>query len=245
MPDLPIVGSNGKLHSFAPLVVLAVTTYPEDSDKQEELIASRFISSLLPLKNSAKLIHQAVAEIPWLVPALHRGPRPVELLRTAGRDGALSWAAGELLLTMLTAAVCHPELDISLTKAVYGLSRFTNGKPTYGGGKAKSAQRTLWKAWRRFRRVAHFCAVQQLWTQNNPERHDFGLWSVSNFEEYLSVAEAIRREAVTRRFLSEETTWRVPQLLRLRSIELDLGEGFKPEFLKILHSYRPEYSKGE
>lgn len=234
MPDLPILNKAGKLHVFAPLLVSAITIYPEDPEKQEELIASRYIGLLLKAPDSRKLIAKAVREFPWIVPALHRSPTPAGLFEAAGRDHALSWAAGEIMLTLLTAAVHYPELRISVTKAIDGLSRFFQGRPTYGGGKAKASKRTLWASWRRFRSVAHLHAVQQLWIHDNYDSPvEFDEWLNANLEEYLGVSEVIRREAVLRRMVPENEAWCVPPGLKLRQYEVDLGD-FSPELLSVL-----------
>ena len=177
-----------------------------------------------------------------MVPALHRAGTPSQVIEGAARDHAVSWAAGELLLVMLTAAIHHPEVRISLTKAVYGLSRFFEGKPTYGGDQAKAKERTLWKAWERFRSVAHFHAVRQLWTHDNhPNPETFATWTGENFEEYLAVAEEIRREAALRRLTDRVDTWCVPRALQLRRMQLELT-ALDSELLQILLQYKPEHS---
>jgi len=244
MPDLPILDDAGKLHVFAPLLVKAISIYPEDRGKQEELIASNYIGLLLKSSDSQRLISEAARDIPWLVPALYRSPTPADLYETAGRDGALSWAAGEIILTLLTAAIHYPDLRINITKAIDGLSRYYSGTPTYTGGEAKASKRTLWGSWRRFRTVAHLSAVQQLWIHDHYDSPlEFEHWSMAmdNLEEYLTISEGIRREAVLRRFVPEEITWRVPPGFKFGQYELDLGD-FSPELLAILRAYRPEHS---
>src|SRR4051812_29188968 len=112
MPVLPIVDSDGKLLPAALEIVLAITTYPADPKKQEEFLASALVDSLLRLENSAPALAELAATLPWLIPALYRSPTPEEVIEAAVQADASAWAAGEILLTMLTAAKHHPGLNV-------------------------------------------------------------------------------------------------------------------------------------
>lgn len=154
-----------------------------------------------------------------------------------------SWAAGELLITLLTAAIHHPEVEITITKAIDAVFRLHHGALTHGGGKAKATPRTLWNAWKRFRPVVHFHAVRRLYMLDYPER-DFSDWFTSAVEEYLAAAEVVREQAVMRRFLPASGLWTVPKSLKLPKMEVELAP-LTPELLDIIRSYKPEHSRDD
>jgi hypothetical protein len=236
VPELPITGSDGRLHDFADMVLLAVMTYPEDEHKQRQLVASTLVAGLLKTEKPDKAVVKAVTSLPWLVEALWSAPRHEDVVTRFGKDLGLSWPAGELMLTLLGAAIHHPETDITITKAVDAVFRYYHGALTHSGGRARVTTRTIWNAWERFRSVAHFHAARRLYETTGGDS-----WK-ANLPEYLAASEEVRREAVTRRFLPSEGLWTSPSSLRLPRVDVEFG-ALKPEMLAIIRSYKPAHSR--
>jgi hypothetical protein len=234
MPVLPIVDSDGKLLPAAQEIVLAVTTYPTDPKKQEEFLASALVDGLLRLENSAPALAELAATLPWLIPALYRSPTPDEVIEAAVQADASAWAAGEILLTMLTAAKHHPRLNVGPKMAVEVISGYQEE-----AGLVAASESTLWNSWRRFKTVAHFHAVRQLWMLNYepPTPEPFITWRMGNLTGYLAWSEHIRNDAVSRRFLPFEDTWRTPDSLQLPPVEIELGP-LLPELFEAFKNYR-------
>lgn len=137
-------------------------------------------------------------------------------------------------MTMLGAAIHHPEIPMSRAKAMTVLAKFHRDWP---------AERTREGVWSRFRSVAHFYAVRQLWDidYEDPEGKAWERWITENFEHYLATAESIRTAAVTRRFLPYEGVWRTPAALALPPVQIQPG-ALVPELLELFGSYLPPYS---
>lgn len=221
--------------------VLAVTIYPTEVQKRDQLLIATACKALtLGSKPRIEI------EADWLKVLLDAPPLD-KIMGDAGAYAGSSWMAGELILFMISAALHHPELDITLTKGVWVLPKVLGGGETWDGGVFSAAPRTVWKAWSRFKSVAHLHAVRQIWLQDRnrqagPDMEGFSKLQMDKVLEYLAFSEAIRRQAVERRIIRHEDTWRSPESLVLPSVTLEIPPLPQPA-LDELAKYRPEYSK--
>lgn len=238
MPELPILDANGKLNEFARDILWAVMCYPQDGDRQEELLAAFILEKYQDHPASPEILAELAGSIPWLAAALYRSSTPSGVLAAAKKATGSAWAVGEILTTMLAVSIHHPEIPIGPSMAIDVIYEF------HRDGSGRIGYRTLWDVWTKFRAVAHFYAVRRLWdlTFEDPEGLHWQDWTAADFDEYLAVAENIRQMAVTRRFLSHEETWRVPAALGLSPARIEPGP-LMPEMLALFQSYRPKHSK--
>ena len=174
-------------------------------------------------------------------------PALEELLRRASRQAGSSWQAAEMLMMMLSATIHHPEQQINPTKAVYAVSEIFKGEKTWGGQLATVAQRTVWKAWSRFKVVAHLHAIRQIWLHEQEQAGSLDLRGLADFMaedplRFLADAESIRRAAVERRILSYEDAWRAPDDIDLPSSPIQIPP-LPTTALEVLSRYVPEFSK--
>jgi hypothetical protein len=237
MPVLPIGNAPSDLWIW--LVLYAFTAYPEDEEKRDEVIATQFAETLMKRPETRPMLDGFAAENPWFLPALHRADKPDKVLKMAADELVSGWACGEMLVLMLSAAVHHPDLDVTPTKTVWAMSKFHSGGKSQTGATVSASTRYIWKAWGKFKTMAHFHAVRPAWKDHFG---DLGYLKPEAIREYLAVAESIRRQAVTRRFLSQEETWRVPESLPLPRIRYNPG-GLTPEMLDLFRRYKPEHSR--
>lgn len=239
MPELPLIDSDGKLLPYAPFVLLAYTTYPYDELKFEELLASGLVQHVLSEEDASEDDRNAAlldltAGNPWIIPALHRGPAPKEILEAAMQSDASAWAAGEILLTMLCVSSFHPEIPLTVKMTVECISEFQRET-----GQVAASESTLWNSWGRFKSVAHFHAVRQGWMAADdvpPEPEYFVAWRMVEFDTYLACAEHYRKLAVSKRLVKFKEFWRVPDNLQLPPAAIELGP-LLPELLEIFLRY--------
>lgn len=243
MPELPVLDASGKLSPVAHVILMAVMAYPENEQKQEEILASAVTGALQRVPESPAVTADLVQRFSWFLPAVHRAPSPGGVKRAALKASGSAWIAADALVLMLGGAIHHPDLDVHLTKALYAISVYHQGNVTRQGGKLRLGNRTLWTAWTTFRSVAHLHAVKRLWAEDHPDdSKSFPQWFASNLEEFLAAAEDLRRQAVTRRFLTNGETWSVPPTLPLPPVTVAPAP-LDPEMLAILRDYRPEHSR--
>jgi hypothetical protein len=237
MPELPIVDSEGKLLSFAPILLQAYAVYPDGGDEFEELLASGIVSEVLleesPSEDPIPLLLKIVTKNPWIIPALHRGPTPEKILKDALQADIAAWGAGEILLTMLSVSKLYPDLGVHLRMTIEVISEFQKKS------KRATSESTLWNSWMRFKSVAHFHAVRQGWMAapdlpQDPEY--FAAWKLGDFANYLACAENYRKLAISGRFLKYKDAWRTPASLVLPAPDIGLGEP-TPELLEIFLRY--------
>jgi hypothetical protein len=105
MPELPILDDEGKLRATALDIIVAIMTYPEDEERQEELRAAYLVERIPDVPEADQLLAKLSAEVPWLAAALRRSGAPRRVIASAKKTAASAWAVGETLLTMLGAAI--------------------------------------------------------------------------------------------------------------------------------------------
>jgi hypothetical protein len=237
MPVLPI--ENAPSDAMAWVVVYAHTAYPKDEPKRDELLATYLTELLTKMPETRPTLDKFAADNPWFLPALHRAAKPDKVLKVAADELVSGWACGEVLTLMLSAAVHHPDLDVTPTKTIWAMSKFHSGGKSQTGATVSASIRYIWKAWGKFQAAAHFHAVRRVWKAHFG---DLGYLKLEAFREYLAVAESIRRQAVSRRFLSQDKTWRVPESFSLPEIRYTPGE-LTPEMLDLFRSFKPEHSR--
>jgi hypothetical protein len=238
LPELPILNESGTLYMIAGDILAAIMVYPEDQEKQEEYLAAVLVEKCQDVGKDADSLITLAGITPWLLPALSRPRTAGGAIAAAKKATGSAWAAGEILLTMLAVSIHHPEINIRVSMTIDVLEEFQRGGP------AGIGNRTLWDTWSRFRSVSHFYAVRRLWdlSVEDPEGMHWEEWITGDFDEYLAVAEDLRKMAVTRRFLSHEETWRVPDSLSLPPSQIEPG-ALLPELLTLFQEYRPKHSK--
>ena len=235
MPELPILDASGKLHEIAGDILVAIMVYPEDQEKQQEYLSAVLVEKY---QDDPGALSALAGNIPWLVPALSRSRTAGGVIAAAKKATSSAWAAGEILVAMLTVSIHHPEIAVGVSMTIDVLEEF------HREGPAKIGHRTLWDAWKKFRSVAHFYAVRRLWdlSYKDPEGEHWEAWLAEGFDEYLAVAEDIRKRAIKRRFLSHREAWRVPSSLSLPPSRIEPGD-MLPELLSLFQRYRPKHSK--
>lgn len=238
------MSEDGSLSDVALFALVATRTYPTEQAKRDLFFAASMVRVLLRIKTELK---DENVEIPRDCLNLILNAPPIDkIVANAHAYAANSWIAGEMILFMINAAIHHPELDVTLTKAVWIIPRLFEGKETWQGRPFSISQRTVWGAWSRFKSVAHFHAVEQIWRQDKnretgPDDEGFLKLQTERLLEYLALSEVIRRAAVDRRIISHNDTWWSPESLHLPSINLGLPP--LPETaLRELAAYRPEFS---
>jgi hypothetical protein len=234
MRELPILDADGKLSATALDIVIAIMTYPEDEERQEELRGAYLVERIPDVPEADQLLAKLTAEVPWLAAALRRSGTPRGVIASVKKTTASAWAVGETLLTMLAAAIHHPEIPMSRARAMTVLAKFHRDWP---------AERTREGVWSRFRSVAHFYAVRRLWDLEfeDPEGRIWERWLTEHLEQFLATAESIRTAAVMRRFLPYQGVWRVPAALALPSVQIEPG-ALIPELLELFLDYLPPHS---
>jgi hypothetical protein len=262
---LELLEPDGSLSFFASTNLLAATMYPDQKEKREELLVTTAVQLIIKATEEQKRLAAKKGKrkkkgaedksvvtsslpipVDWLS-VLLRSPSAEKVLTDASTYAGYSWAAGELILFMISAAIHHPALDVTLTKAVWALSRIFAGEETYGGGSVSVSQRTVWKAWSRFKSVAHFHAIRQIWLQDKnrrtgPDIEGFVDLHNDRMLEYISLAEAVRKAAVERRILRHDETWWPPERLELPPARVQVPP-LPPTALEELAKYAPEHSR--
>jgi hypothetical protein len=238
VPELPILDASGGLSEVAQDIVLAIMAYPEDEDRQEELLASLIVEKYQDHPRCPEILAGLTAAFPWFAAALYRSSTPAGVLSAARKATGSAWAAGEILVSMLAVSIHHPEINVGLSMTIDVLEEFNREGP------ARIGNRTLWDAWSRFRSVSHFYAVRRLWdvSYEDPEGVHWDDWTTADFDEYLATAEDLRKVAITRRFLFYDETWRVPDSFALPPAQIQPGP-LLPELLDLFRRYRPKHSK--
>jgi hypothetical protein len=227
------------------MALTAVTMYPDKEEKREQLLIA-ITAKVLVMGAQAQSKPQVEIDTRWL-DLLLKSPPVDKIVSDAASYAAHSWIAGEVILFMINAAIHHPELNVTLTKAVWALPRLLGGEETWNGGAVSVGQRTVWKAWSRFKSVAHLHAVRQIWLQDRtreigPDIEGFVNLHNDKILEYLSISEAIRKAAVERRILRHDDTWRPPEGLELPPARIEIPK-LPQSAIEELGRYRPEYSK--
>jgi hypothetical protein len=235
VPELPILDARGNLLEIALDIIVAFMAFPEDQERREEYLAVVIVETC---GDNPEALRAAADAVPWLVPALSRQRTAGGVVSAAKRATGSAWAAGEILVTMLAVSLHHPEIDVGVSMTIDVIDQFQRGGP------ASIGNRTLWDVWSKFRSVSHFYAVRRLWDISvaDPEGLNWEGWISDAFDEYLVLAEGIRKMAVTRRFLSHEETWRVPDSMSLPPAHIEPG-ALRPEMLSLFQSYSPKHSK--
>jgi len=260
MPVLELLEPDGSLSMFAPTHLLAVTMYPDQEEKREELLVSTAVQLLVKLAEEVKKQKKIKGtkdqkerarpsvSVPadWLA-VLLRSPSAEKVIGDAAAYASYSWVAGELIMFMISAAIHHPAMDVTMTKAVWAFPSLFAGRATYGGGSVSLSHRTVWKAWSRLKSVAHLHAIRQIWLQDKKSKADLdleGFVTLHNDKllEYLASSEAIRRAAVERKILKHEETWWPPEGLKLPLTKVQVPP-LPPTALEELAKYVPEHSR--
>jgi hypothetical protein len=237
MPVLPIEDAPSDTYMAA--VVYAFATYPKNEAKRDEVIATFFAGVLTRRPEYRPLLEDFNAKNPWFFPAVHRAGTPEKVMKATAEEHVSGWTCGDLLLLMLSAAAHHPELDATTTKALWVMSELYRGAKSRTGATVSTSRRYIWKAWGKFKTVAHFHAVRPAWMDHFG---DYEFIKPEAIREYLAVAESIRQQAVARRFLSHEKTWRVPESLELPHITYHTAP-LESETIDLFRRYRPEHSR--
>lgn len=180
MPVLPIEDAPSDAHRA--VIVYAFTTYPKDEAKRDEVIATYFADVLMKRPEYRPVLDAFASDNPWFTPALHRAGTPEDVLKETAREHSSGWACGELLVLMLSAAAHHPELDVTPTKALWVVSELYRGAKSQTGATVSASTRYIWKAWGKFKTVAHFYAVRSAWMDHFG---DYGFLHPEAIREYL------------------------------------------------------------
>ncbi len=236
MPELPILGSDGKLAPVAPVLTLAVMNYPTDERARLEFAASYLVGIL---KNPENL---DLSSLGFLVPYLRTAPTPNELEKDVQKAVRNSGVASKTLRILLSAAEHHPHVKMNVEKALYVIEKLVTGAP---------GERTRDTMWKKFRPVAHLdLAVSSLANAHgvprdiaqDPAQFDpFGLVS-KHFEEFLAYAEAIRCSVEKHRLIKSAELWRVPASLEFPALTVLFPPLTEP-MLAVLATYSSKHSK--
>lgn len=243
MPALDILDEDGKLSAiFAGPQVLAVSFYPDDEAKREEMLAV-FAAELMLVAPEADRKLELLAPF---IPALVRALPPPQIWHQASRHGGNSWMAGEILLFLLSSTIHHPELQVTPTKAIHSLAGLMRGAPTFGGDPVSVGIRRFWQSWSRFKSVAHFHAVRQILWQHATDAavalQKMADLTAERLVEYLALARALSAEAFKYGILVPSETWTIPDSLELPPAQI--GSPPLPEVaLAALAAYQPEHSR--
>lgn len=243
MPPIELLEPDGSLSLLAPIHLHAVTFYPDNESKRNELLVSTAVRLKIELEDEEEHLDVPIS---WLE-VLLTSPPAEKILQDAARYAKNSWIAGEILLFMVNAAVHHPDLDVNLTKAVWVFPRLCRKHKERGGGAVSISEKTIWNAWARFKSVAHFHAFRQNWLQNTanesrPTAEDFVSLHSGRLLDYLGMTEGIRRAAVERKIVKHEETWFPPEGLTLPSSLLDIPP-LPDSALEELDKFSMEHSK--
>ena len=240
-----LLSEDGSLSWFAPMVLTAVTAYPDKEEKREQLLIA-IAAQAMAMSAQAESKPRVEIAVDWLDIIL-KSPSVDKIISDAAAYAANSWIAGEVILFMINAAVHHPELNVTLTKAVWALPRLLGGEETWDGGKLSFGQRTTWKAWSRFKSVAHLHAVRQIWLQDRtreagPDMEGFVTLHNDKILELLAMSETIRKAAVERRIIRHDDTWRPPDGLELPEVSIEIPR-LPQSAIEELSKYSPEFSR--
>ncbi|HEX4495295.1 MAG TPA: hypothetical protein VIE43_06470 [Thermoanaerobaculia bacterium] len=239
MPVLPI--EDAPNDGFMAAVVYALATYPKPSDeaKRDEVIATFFGRVFTQRPEYRPVLEDFTAKNPWFFPAALRAGTPEEVMKETAVEHVSGWACGELLLLMLSAAAHHPDLEVTTTKALWVMSELYRGAKSRTGTTVSASPRYFWKAWGKFKTVAHFHAVRPVWMDHFG---DYSILTPEVIREYLAIAESIRHQAVARRFLPYAKTWSVPKSLELPDITYH-PDPLEPKEIDLFRRYKPEHSR--
>lgn len=231
MPELPIVDNEGKLLPMAPVLLMAIMLYPDDEKARDHFAASSIVRLV---SNPDMEIRADPSKWGPLIPILHSAPSADEIARKAQRTAENSWIATTALGIMLSAGEHHPDQKIDISRALWALAQVNPDVPS---------SRTRWRAWRRFRSVAHLdLAIGSLLGRyGQVEGPEFLKLLFHHFGQYLGLSEAVRRTAVARRFLAFDDSWRVPPQLELRQFTVSFPP-LSEALLAALAAYLPEHS---
>ena len=249
MPKIDLlVGEDGSLSGFASMYLHALSCYPEAKDEDKRARFMIALAAQISVKSAIAMGEDTlVLPTSWLDVLLDSPPTD-KIFSAAATAAGNSWIAGEVILFMVDAAIHHPELEVTPTKALWALQRILKGEETFGGGTVSVGERTVWAAWSRFKSVAHFHAVRQIWLQdktreNRGDPKEFVGMQHERVLEYLALAEVIRKEATQRNLIRHSETWWPPDSLDLPPAEINFPPLPQPA-LEVLAQYRPEYAKG-
>jgi len=234
MPDLPILGSDGELAPIAPVLTLAVMTYPDDPIARAEFSSSVLVG-LIENPESKDL-----SSLGFLAPVLRTAPAPTVLAGDVQRAAKSSWVATTVLSLMLSAAHHHPRVKRHAKHFFYVIDALVVGAPT---------DKTFQEAWKKLRAVAHLdLAVSVLAnahgvpaaTAKDIEAFNVLAFVSKHFREYLTYAESIRRSVEKHRLVAPRELWRVPPVLELPEVEFPYPP-LPESVLAVLASYRPDH----
>ncbi len=239
MPELPILDSEGKLSSVAPIIVTAIMAHPDDEKARAEFAANNLVHLLTVIAGEGTI---PVTSLGFLVPVLSAAPSAGAVLQRTMLAVANSWVATTTLALMLSAAENHPDQKIDASRAFWIIESTSPGAPT---------NRTKQKLWQQFRPVAHLdLAIGPLLLAHgitppapgDPPPLNFTQFLFANFVEFLGLAESIRRSAVAHRFIAHEELWWAPPSLSLPTFSVSLPP-LTDEQLAALATYKPPHAR--
>lgn len=249
LPVLHVTNEDGNLTELAAAIVQAVITYPGPEDpRQLQMLASVGAELLISHPDAFEEDSRPLVALE-LIPHVYAAPEP-GILRQRGRTYAQNaWVAGELLLFLLSAAIHHPERNVTVTKALSVLRAVFKGQETWGGKRINLSARGAWEAWSRFKSVSPFYALQQIRLEqlkaegvdSKRLEEQIAQLFTEDLLSSLAAVEALRRAAVERKILDFDGTWRVADNTRLPPAEIGVPP-LPRASLDALDAYVPEHS---
>ena len=223
MPELPILGEDGRLFPLAPITILGFATYPKDKKARAQLIADL----LVRLEKSSAGDFSGLA---FLVPTLQRSPGTDEVMRRAGKAREAAHFASSVLQVMLSASESHPDLEMNASIAAWGLGKVAHA----------ASDRTHWRHWGAYKSVAHIWLAIETMRERYPDMPAVTL-IFEHLQDVLDLSESIRRYAEKIRIFKRGTAWKVPEAVSTSVVPIPTGI-LTDNFLASLATYKPTNS---
>ncbi len=227
MKELPIVDDEGCLLPMAPILLVALSVYPKDPKSRLELATDLIVR----LHGGSK---GDLSNLVFLLPIIHQAPATDEILRRAVKAQEGAQFASSALQIMLCASEFHPDLEMNLSIAAWGL-----GQGPVARTRALSG-RTQWRYWGTYTAVAPLrLAIETVCESRSPEPEQL---IFEPLQDILDLTESIRLYAEERRILRRRIALRVPSSIPTKRVPLPVSP-LAPAFLEALKTYKPTNSK--
>lgn len=204
---------------FAWSQILALTAYPDDEHARNEFATVLDFQILVDLEGEDGYVELLADLAPYIGSLLMCRSLP-QVAAEGHANTEAGVPCGSLFLFLLSAHAHHRDYRLSLSQAVRVVSDLLQR-----GTDSRVSERTLWRAWSRFRPVAHLQAwhlIQKKKLHDSPTPEEMMAQATLFAEDlprYLAHAERLRLLAEQYGIVEKGELWSVPSDLELPEID--------------------------
>ncbi len=216
MPELDIIGPDGRLHPTAAQAVEATMIYPKDAERREQMQAKSLIDSLLRTDPSQPVPGN-------LSTVAHQGPDFARFDSDTRKAVAEGNVAGHLLFFILRCAK-HSPSNATVRRAVRVMESDLEARKERNKAKHIASESRIKAAWSAYKPSCHLWATWEIFGFVSP--------SPDNFVSFLETAEWLREFGESHYpppinhkrnpLLNSKETWSVPKELGIRAVAREI-----------------------